>query len=422
MELLADVGGIPGHDCMGFCRYCYFKGVGEIEPFGCKNCFPFQKGCDYCTRAVKEDYAGFKPFQLVLNEMNRSMQFSNQSVEKITISGGGDLSCYPDLCPLVESISTYGAPITLGYTSGKGFNQGDEADFFIDHGIDEVSFTVFSTDPALRRKYMGDKNPEASLSVLRRFSECCRVYAAIILIPGVNDLGELERTLSDLEEMNVTGVLMMRFANTTDQGLILGNAPIIKGADVHTVEEFLAIVRKAASDYPFRITGTPLEDPLIGSPFAIRNDASALSKLPAITKEATVLTSRIARDRLEKVLRFENDYVNVVGVAKDIGCLITIDDVRALDMSEVKETVFIPGRAFVHDTELKEVLSGGGVDRLVRRGPDRLTVDGEMSISMTKEEVIKFEIGAFTELIDHINAIGLPPDHQTNQKHNNRSK
>jgi len=192
--------------------------------------------------------------------------------------------------------------------------------------------------------------------------------------------------------------------------------------DVHTVEEFLAIVRKAASDYPFRITGTPLEDPLIGSPFAIRNDASALRELPAITKEATVLTSRIARDRLEKVLRFENDYVNVVGVAKDIGCLITIDDVRALDMSEVKETVFIPGRAFVHDTELKEVLSGGGVDRLVRRGPDRLTVDGEMSISMTKEEVIKFEIGAFTELIDHINAIGLPPDHQTNQKHNNRSK
>jgi len=46
----------------------------------------------------------------------------------------------------------------------------------------------------------------------------------------------------------------------------------------------------------------------------------------------------------------------------------------------------------------------------VRRGPDRLTVDGEMSISMTKEEVIQFEISAFSELIDHINVIGLPPE------------
>ncbi len=411
MELLADVGGRPGLDCMGFCRYCYFKGVGEIEPFGCKNCFVFQKGCDYCSRAVKEDYAGFKPYQLVINEMNQSMQFTKEPVDRITISGGGDLSCYPDLHELVESLSRYGVPINLGYTSGKGFTQDDEADFYIDRGVDEVSFTVFSTDPELRRRYMGDKNPEASLSVLRRFSECCKVYAAIILIPGVNDRDELERTLSDLEEMGVTGVLLMRFANTRSQGLILGNAPIM-GADanVHTIEEFLAIVRKAANDYSFRITGTPLEDPLIGSPFAIRNDAGALSQLPEITKRATVITSSTAMPRLAKVLQFRNDYVNVVGVTKDIGCLITIDDVMALDLSEVEETVFIPGRAFVHDTELKEVLCRDGVDRIVRRGPDRLTVDGEMSISMTKKEVIEFEIVAFTELIDHINAIGLPPE------------
>lgn len=409
MEILADIGGKPGYDCMGFCRYCYFKGVGEIEPFGCKNCFPFQKGCDYCTNAVREAYAGFKPFQLVINEINRSMHFSKQKADRITISGGGDLSCYPDLRELVDSLSVYGVPINLGYTSGKGFNQGDEADYFIDRGVAEVSFTVFSTDPAMRKKYMGDKAPEASLSVLRRFAECCTVYAAIVLIPGVNDDSELQKTLSDLEEMGVAGALLMRFANNREQGLILGNAPIMD-LTTHTVEEFLAIVRKTADDYSFRVAGTPLEDPLIGSPFAIRNDRDALSQLPQITKEATVLTSSTAGPRLAKILQFENDYVNVVGVNKDIGCLITIEDIMALDLSEIRETVFIPGRAFVHDTELAEVLSRDGADRLVRRGPDRLTVDGEMSISMTKEEVIAFEISAFCELIDYINAIGLPPD------------
>ena len=394
---------------MGFCRYCYFKGVGEIEPFGCKNCFPFQKGCEYCTNAVRESYAGFKPFRLVLNETTQSIRFSGQEVDRITISGGGDISCYPDLHELVDALSFYDVPINLGYTSGKGFDQPDEADYFIDRGVDEVSFTVFSTDPALRKKYMGDKTPEASLSMLRRFAECCTVYAAIVLVPGVNDGEELEKTLSDLEKMDVTGVLLMRFANATHQGLILGNAPIMN-VPTHTIEEFLSIVRRVADDCSFRVTGTPLEDPLIGSPFAIRNDADALSELPKIAREATVITSSIAKPRLEKVLQFENDYVNVVEVNKDIGCLITIDDIKALDLSTVKETVFIPGRAFVHDTELKEVLSCDGVDRLVRRGPDRLTVDGEMSISMTKEEVIRFEISAFSELIDHINAIGLPPE------------
>ena len=40
---------------------------------------------------------------------------------------------------------------------------------------------------------------------------------------------------------------------------------------------------------------------------------------------------------------------------------------------------------------------------------DRLTADGEMTIGMKKEELIDFEVEAFTELIDLINAIGLPP-------------
>lgn len=93
-----------------------------------------------------------------------------------------------------------------------------------------------------------------------------------------------------------------------------------------------------------------------------------------------------------------------------MGCLITIEDIQKLDLSEVKETVFFPGRAFVYDSEIKEVLCKDGVDRLVRRGPDKLTVDGEMSISMTQDEVIQREIEAFTELINHVNALGTLPE------------
>lgn len=409
MEVVADIGGSPGVDCRGFCKYCYFKKVKDIPALGCKYCLPFKKGCDYCTRGVKESYPGFKPIQVVMQEVARTVHFISDEVDKFTISGGGDVSCYPQLKELVSYISSqFGKPIHLGYTSGKGFNHNNDAQFFIENGVTEVSFTVFATDPKLRDKYMHDPEPEASLQVLRDFCAHCEVYTAIVLIPGVNDGDVLEQTLTDLEDMGAKGAILMRFANTREQGLILGNAPVIDGVVSHTVEEFEQIVHDSASRHNLRITGTPLEDPLIGSPFAIRHDDDALAKLPELIKEATIITSSTAASRLCEIFKKLGGSVNVVAVDKDVGCLITIEDIEALDLSDVKETVIIPGRAFVHDPEIKAVLSRDGIDRFVRRGEETLTVDGEMSIGMTKEAVLELEIKKFTELIDQINAIGLP--------------
>ncbi len=407
MEITADVGGNPGIDCKGFCTYCYFKKVKEVQPFGCKYCFPFQKGCDYCTRGVKEAYSGFKPAQYVFQETYQKINFSSGEIDKITVSGGGDVSCYPELMPLVANLAQFGLPIHLGYTSGKGFSEGNEAEFYVNYGVTEVTFTVFSTDPEIRGKYMNDPEPEASLQVLRDFCAECDVYAAVVVVPGVNDGEVLEKTLDDLEEMGAKGTILMRFANSRDEGLILENAPIMEGIETHSIEEFTDIVHKAAEKYSMRITGTPLEDPLIGSPFAIRNEKEALARLPEVTKEATLLTSRAAADRLATVFQKLESKVNVVPVGKDIGCLMTIDDLQELDLTDVRETVILPGRAFVHDPEAKKVLSRDGVDRFVRRGPDMLSYDGEMSIGMTKQEVLEFEIEQFTELIQGINVYGL---------------
>ncbi len=404
MEILADLGGRPGYDCRGFCRYCYFKGVKEIQPFGCKHCLPFQKGCNYCTRSVKEGYSSFKPLSLVAQEVQQAVYF-NKNISKFNVSGGGDVSCYPELKSLVKFLSQFKKPIHLGYTSGKGLNKND-AEFFIDHGVNEVTFTVFATEPELRRKYMNDKTPEDSLDALRVLAGKCDVYAAAVLIPGINDGDVLLKTCADLEKMGVKGFILMRFANTYGQGLILENAPVLEDITPHTLSEFKSIVDDINSKFEFRVTGTPLYDPEIGSPFAIRNEPEALSKLPKVTKEVTIITSEVAAPLLKEIFDKLGGLVNVVPVKKDIGCLITIEDIKALDLSKVKETVLFPGRAFVYDPEIKKILSGDGVERLVRRGPDMLTVDGEMSISMTKEEVLAREIEAFTELIQMINILG----------------
>lgn len=408
MEVVVDVGGNPGVDCKGFCKYCYFKKVKDIQPLGCKYCLPFKKGCDYCTRSVKESYSGFKSLQMVLEETANKLYFTSGEVKKFTISGGGDLSCYPELKNLVAFLSQFNTPIHLGYTSGKGFSKPDDALFYIDNGVTEVSFTVFATDPALRAEYMKDPEPEASIQVLRDFCTHCEVYGAIVLLPGINDGEVLEKTLCDLENMGAKGAILMRFANFQENGLILNNSPIIPGITPHTVSEFTEIVRSSAEKHPsIRITGTPLEDPLIGSPFAIRNVPEALSKLPRVSRKATIITGQVAAPRLTEIFEALGGTVNVVPLKKDIGCLITIDDFKALDLSEVTETVFIPGRAFVHDMEVKEALRRDGVDRIVRRGPERLSVDGEMSIGMTREEVLELEVENFTELISQINSLGL---------------
>jgi len=299
-------------------------------------------------------------------------------------------------------------PISLGYTSGKGFKKADDAAALVEAGVMEVSFTVFATDPLLRRKYMNDKNAEIALSNLKIFCQNCQVYCAAVLIPGVNDGVVLEKTCADLEDMGAKGIILMRFANSRDQGLILGNAPILPGITPHGIEEFRDIVTNTANAHSrLRVTGTPLWDPVTGAPFALARHPEKVASLPEQRRGASIITSRTALPLLKEIFKDRSDKVNVVGLEKDIGCLITIEDFQNLDLGQVRDTVIIPGRTLAHEKEIKKALSRDGRDRIVARGPDQLTVDGEMSISMSEQEVLDLEMEAFAELIAAINALGV---------------
>jgi len=178
-----------------------------------------------------------------------------------------------------------------------------------------------------------------------------------------------------------------------------------------SLDEFEALVRKINDEFSFKVTGTPICDPDNDSPFAISKDKNKeyLDILSPITSEATILTSNIAAPFIEKII--ENieaeDFVNVVAVDQDIGCLITQRDLEEVDLSQVKETILIPGRAFVHDKVAEDVLSRDGVDRIVARGPDKLSVDGEMSGTLSREDILKRELIAFEDLIGAINFFGV---------------
>lgn len=406
-QLTVDIGGSPGINCRGFCEYCYFKKVRGVQPLGCRYCLPFKKGCDYCTRGIREEYAGFKDLRTVAEETLANLQMKQGDIERITISGGGDPSCYPRFRELIELLGSMEAPLHIGYTSGKGWDEPAIADLLIENGLTEISFTVFASDPKLRKKYMHDPTPEASLAILERLCGAADVYAAAVILPGVNDGEVLENTCQWLQDRGAKGLILMRFANTTDQGLILNNGPVMEKQNVQSVESFRDMISDLSKQFTMKISGTPLWDPEIGSPFAILDEPTLLEKLPRVTKRASVVSGSIASPFIERILLACGSAAPVVPVKKEIACLITIDDLATLDLLRLESVVIIPGRSFVHDAEAADVLSRDGVSREIIRGPDMLTADAETSMGMTRNQVLDLEMTGFADLIRTINRYGI---------------
>ncbi len=412
MQVVADVGGIPGKDCNGFCKYCYFRKVKDIKVFGCAHCLPNKIGCERCSKGVAESQGAFKtPFE-VMNQVQSALMMNRGGGEiSAYISGGGDISCYPYLESLTANLNQFSIQSILGYTCGKGITDSSTATNLINNGVKEVSFTIFASDPELRKQWVKDPNPQEALKSCQIFCENIDLTGAAVIIPGVNDGDILRETCNSLEEWGAKGMLLMRFANTFNEGLILGNEPIIKGIESQPIEEFSELVKQINKEYKFRVSGTPVCDPETGGPFAIASPENEifLQFIKPITGEATIITSKIAEPYISKIFsKLETgDNVNVVACEKEIACLITKEDLEKLDLSEIKQAVIIPGRSFVHQLDAERILSSDGVERIVGRGPDTLTVDGELSIDMTDENVIERELEQFNDLVDAVNFFGM---------------
>ncbi|WP_297981565.1 methyl coenzyme M reductase-arginine methyltransferase Mmp10 [uncultured Methanobrevibacter sp.] len=413
MQVIADLGGTPGKDCRGYCKFCYFRKVKPLtEALGCQHCPPNKVGCSRCLEGVQEAGKEFQQPFSVLNEVQMALMMNpvRDANLKVNISGGGDVSCYPHLEELIFNLYQWQLPIHLGYTSGKGIDDGNIASKFLSQGVDEVTYTIFAADAQLRKEWMLDPSPEESLKAAQLFAEGADLHAAAVIIPGVNDGEVLANTCEKLEEWGAKALMMMRFANSYDQGLILGNEPVVEGIVPHEILQFEELVKEVNKEYDLRVTGTPLGDPTIGAPFILSKPEyeEFLDILPPVTGEATILTSKIAAPFLKRIFdKIAPDNVNVIATKKDIACLMTKEDLVPLDLSDIKDAVILPGRAFIHQMDAERILGADGVNRLVGYGPDTLSVDGELSSGMSEEEVIEHELESFIDLIQAINFFGM---------------
>ncbi len=338
---------------------------------------------------------------------NKDYRSLNQNDLKIIIAGGADVFNYPHLYELVTRLKESQLYLHLGYTSGKPIKHESMAENLISLGVDEVSFSVFSTNHEIRRKWMNDETPEESIKGLKMFCENIELNASVVVIPGVNDGDNILETCVNLEKWDAKSFFLRRFANFKNQGLILNNKPLIEGMKPQSYGGFQELVHEIAREFSFKVSGYPFYDPKNESPFAISRvkNKDYLEKLPDIKSEATIITSNLAKPYLENIFSVIDEFnlVNIVSMDKDIADLITHEDLETINLDEVKRNVIIPSGALVHDKKAAEILCSDGKFRIIARGPYVLT-NPYYEGNFYKDELLNFELKSFNALIDVINS------------------
>ncbi|MGZ7068157.1 MAG: methyl coenzyme M reductase-arginine methyltransferase Mmp10, partial [Methanobacterium sp.] len=406
------MGGRAGIDCGGFCKFCFYSNINSnnLKSLGCVNCHPDHIGCDYCQNFINRILSKFKPLNQVLADfIKKNNLFLLSENDQIMINGGGDLLNYPHLKELVSILKGFNLPLHLNYTGGKPIKNSSMVEDVISWGVDGVGFSIFSTNPQMRRRWMNDKTPEESIEGLRIFCENIDLNASVVVIPGINDEKEIYYTCNHLEEWGAKSLSLRRFANYKNQGLILNDKPILEGVDPHSYEDFQKMVQTIDDEFSFQVLGFPFYDPKNKGPFLISKpeNRNYLEKLKRIKSQATIITSELAAPFLWKIFDEidPSNLVNVLSLNKEIADLIVHEDLESIDLSQVKGKVIIPGGALVHDKYSQKLLSKDGKRRRVIRGPYILAnpYKGEDDY-YGRDELIKFEIKSFNNLIDKINS------------------
>lgn len=416
MEVNTHIRGRPGIDCCGFCSFCFYKNLQhnklESLQFGCVKCPPHQVGCPDCNRLINYFTEDFKPLHEVLKDVESKLAYYDIWGKikdlKIVISASADMFNYPHLVELISIIDDSGYHVNLSYTSGKAINNRDLANELISLGVCELNFSVFSTNPDLRGRWMGDKNPAEAIGSLKIFCENIDVNASAVVIPGINDEEQIFQTASDLEGWGVKSLTLRRFANFKYQGLILNeDQPILEGVPIQTYPEFKELVEKINKEFSLQVLSFPFYSPDKDFPFAIlkKENRKFLKDLPLIESEVTIITGKLAGPFLTEFFDAVDkpSKVNVVILDKEIADLITHEDLESVPLGDVKRRVLIPYGALVQDGQARKILSKDGVKRKVVRGPKLLTHPYYENVTFNKDQLIRYEFRSFKELIDIIN-------------------
>lgn len=136
------------------------------------------------------------------------IEFTNPLIDRAKSCRNKCIFCFIDQLPkgMRETLYFKDDDSRLSFLQGNFItltNMSDEEiDRIIKYRISPINISVHTTNPELRIKMLNNKNAGKLLSILRRFKEAdLKVNCQIVLVKGVNDGSELERTINDLSSL-----------------------------------------------------------------------------------------------------------------------------------------------------------------------------------------------------------------------------
>ncbi|MBU5439603.1 DUF512 domain-containing protein [Tissierella sp. MSJ-40] len=167
---------------------------------------------DYVVVAIEKLNGEIWEFEIEKDfDEDLGILFTNPLIDKARSCRNNCMFCFIDQLPpnMRETLYFKDDDSRLSFLQGNFVtltNMSDEEiDRIINYRLSPINVSVHTTNPDLRVKMLNNKNAGKILNILKRFNEAnLQVNCQIVLVPGVNDGIELERTLEDLSKLYPT--------------------------------------------------------------------------------------------------------------------------------------------------------------------------------------------------------------------------
>ncbi len=134
--------------------------------------------------------------------------FSNSLIDKAKSCQNKCIFCFIDQLPknLRETLYFKDDDSRLSFLQGNyitltNMNE-DEIDRIIKYRLSPINISVHTTNPDLRVKMLRNKRASEIMNILKKLADAnIELNCQIVLVPGINDGTELERTLKDLGKL-----------------------------------------------------------------------------------------------------------------------------------------------------------------------------------------------------------------------------
>lgn len=167
---------------------------------------------DYIVVAIEKKHGEIWEIEIEKEfDEDLGIAFANSLIDKAKSCKNKCIFCFIDQLPenMRETLYFKDDDSRLSFLQGNFItltNMSDqEIDRIIEYRLSPINVSVHTTNPDLRVEMLNNKNAGKVYEILKKFHKVGLVVnCQIVLVPGINDGKELERTLRDLSELYPT--------------------------------------------------------------------------------------------------------------------------------------------------------------------------------------------------------------------------